>query len=101
MLDYSLDLMLDARAFFKDPSGRGRLLQEKGIDYVVVLDEMRLGHSYGVGRPSPDFAGAPLLELEFQNEGARIYRVTAAGDPPDTEFQNLAGYRCESDPIIV
>ncbi|CAN5678053.1 hypothetical protein BH20ACT23_BH20ACT23_26000 [soil metagenome] len=101
MLDYSLDLMLDARAFFKDPSGRGRLLQEKGIDYVVVLDEMRLGHSYGVGRPSADFAGAPLLELEFQNEGARIYRVTASSDPPDTEFQNLAGYRCESDPIIL
>ena len=101
MLDRSIDLMLEARSFFKDPSGQGRLLQEKGIDYVVVLDHLRLGHPYGVGRPSTDFADVPFLELEFQNEGARIYRVTTPGDPPDIEYQNLAGYRCERGPITV
>ena len=101
MLDRSIDLMLEARRFFNDPLGRGHLLQEKGIDYVVVLDNMRLGHNYGSGRPSPAFAEAGFLDLEFQNEGARIYRVTTPGDPPETEFQNLAGYRCASDPITV
>jgi hypothetical protein len=99
MLDRSIDLMLEARSFFKDPLRQERWLQEKGIDYVVVLDDMRLGHPYGVGRPLPDLANARFLELEFQNEGARIYRVTVAGGPPVTELQNLAGYRCERDEI--
>ena len=101
MLDRSIDLMLEARRFFKDPSGKEGWLQEKGIDYVVVLDNMRLGHHYGSGRSSPNFADVPFLELEFQNEGARIYRMTTPGDVDETEFQNLAGYRCASDPITI
>ena len=100
MLDRSIDLMLQAGSFFKDPWNQGRFLQEKSVDYVVVLNNTRLGHRYGVDRPSPDFDDAPFLELEFQNEGIRIYRVTMPADS-ETEFQDLAGYRCETGRIVV
>jgi hypothetical protein len=101
MLDHSIDLMLEARGFYMEPSGLEQFLQDEGIDYVVVLDALRLGHPYGANRTRADFDSVDYLELEFQNEGARIYRVTTAGDPPDIDLENLAGYRCESDPVTV
>lgn len=101
MLDPVVRLMLDARRFFSEPDGNTAFLADQGVDYVIALREVRLGHPGPVGPVDHDALDrAPSLAPVHRERGWTVYRVT--GVSPARPLPDLSGHpglRCERGPL--
>ena len=98
-----IDLLVDARRFFRDPAKHKKFLVNQGIDHVVVLKEEYLldKHPQLIG-PVDERAlsNARFLEPVHNSELMDVYRVRGvqqrAGFPDPADFP---GYSCGRTPL--
>ena len=91
ILQRVIELMLAARAFFADPAGNARFLQDQAIDYVVLIEGEGLGFHALLGTPNVSaLASLPGLTLVHQDPAMIVYKVnqpvSAAGFPNSVGF---------------
>jgi hypothetical protein len=104
MLADVIDLLLDSRAFFEDPAGNEFVLNEYGIDYVLVANKKSLFDRKPplLGRfPTERVAEAEGLELVHESRLMDVYRVI---NPSTAEWPNPnehAGYACRTEGVPI
>jgi hypothetical protein len=100
MLAEVVDVLIDARRFFLDPVTGQEFLRVHGVEYVVVLKRLRLGHRIAPLDPGR-FRRAPGLGLVYATPEVDIYRSESDGDLPGLpDVSDAPGYRCERGPIF-
>jgi len=104
MLTDVIDLLLDSRAFFEDPATNEFVLNDYGIDYVLVAKKNSLFDRKPplLGRfPTERVAEADALELVEENRLMDVYRVTnpSAAEWPDPNEH--AGYSCRTEGVPI
>jgi hypothetical protein len=91
-----VQLFLQTRAFFHDPSGNVDLLSRLQIDHVVVLRAGGVGYRSVIGRTEEQALDElPALERLFRNQSMTVYRVVGSG--PHTGVPDpgrYPGYDC-------
>ncbi|MDQ3620274.1 MAG: hypothetical protein M3391_09130 [Actinomycetota bacterium] len=101
MLRDVVDLLLEARAFFRKPGEHRGLLSEREVDYVVVVKRRNAfdeGPLLRIADPEV-FEGIDFLPLVHEDPVVNVYEVVPAptGDAPRPS--DFSGYRCEREPI--
>jgi hypothetical protein len=94
MLNEVVGVLRRGQLFFQAPEGRARFLRANGIDYVVQLRGLRLGHGL-VGTSKP--ISVDNLEPVYEDDTyATIFRVEPRNDrrPSDRDQPTGPGYLC-------
>ena len=103
MLHPVLADVLRAHRFFQRPSGGRGFLRREGVDYVIVVKDVRIGSMVGTldaGVDPAAFAGVGFLRRVHTSPEADVYRVRGSGrtrgfpDPAD-----YAGLACTRGPV--
>lgn len=101
MLQDVVDVLLEARAFFRSPGRHQAFLTEREVDFVVVVKSKRaFDQSPLLRMADPEiFEGLDFLPLVHEDPVVNIYEVVPApaGDSPRPS--DFPGYRCEREPI--
>lgn len=104
MLGEVIELLFDSRAFFEDPARNEHVLDEYGIDFVLVAKKNYLFDRKPalLGRfPTERVAEAEGLELVHESRLMDVYRVE---DPSTAEWPNPnehPGYVCRTEGVPV
>lgn len=100
VLRLAVDEILQARAFFADPSSGREYLRARGVDAIVVARRAPpFGFGgYRVARVSSDqLDGVPFLRRSFENDAGVVYRVVDVGPRPDLPIvAGRPGFDCRS-----
>jgi len=104
MLHKVVGLLMDGRAFFRDPAGQQSFLINHGVDYVVLLRGDTLGYRGVIGGYDPRaVANLPSVQLVHSGPTSSIYRVvrppgsTSPGALPNPA--SYPGYECRHGAI--
>jgi len=91
-------LLRSTQRFFARPTQERSFLTRHGVDYVIQLRGLRLGHVVrGTGR---DLEVPTLLEAAWDRPDATIYRVRpAARDEKGSRAPSAPGYSCRRTPV--
>jgi hypothetical protein len=99
MLQNIIDLLLRARRFFSAPVSKKEFLKRTGVEYVVQVHGLKIGHGYGA-IDQPLFA--PFLKLVHQGRWVRVYRVVGLSRERSAALSASApGYICRRDPVSI
>jgi hypothetical protein len=104
MLTEVVDLLFDSRAFFEDPASNESVLNEYGVDYVLVAKKKYLFDRKPalLGRfPTERVAEAQGLELIHESRLMDVYRVENPGSDEWPDPNEHAGYVCRTEGVII
>lgn len=99
-----IDLLFDGRAFFKDPAGNESVLNEYGVDYVLVAKRRYLFDRKPalLGRfPAARVAEAEGLELIHESRLMDVYEVENPGTAAWPHPNEYSGYVCRTEGVSV
>jgi hypothetical protein len=97
MLRRVINLFMDARRFFRDPSAEREFLVQRGVDYVVVSRGLAIGHPSLVGAVNEQaLESASFLEQVADTPEFTVYRVTDLAVAPKRLPQR---FPCETTPL--
>ncbi|MGI8707694.1 MAG: hypothetical protein ACR2LG_05805 [Actinomycetota bacterium] len=101
MLQNVVDILLDARAFFRKPGEHRDLLSEREVDYVVLVkrkDAFDESPLLRIADPEV-FEGIDFLPLVHDDPVVSVYEVVPAPGGEAPRPSDFPGYRCEREPI--
>jgi hypothetical protein len=104
MLTEVIDLLFDSRAFFEDPASNESVLNEYGVDYVLVAKKKYLFDRKPplLGRfPTERVAEAQVLELIHESRLMDVYRVRDPGSAEWPNPEDHAGYACRTEGVAI
>jgi hypothetical protein len=91
--------LLDARAFFEDPSADPTFPQREGATYVVVLREGNVGYPLARATDEAGLDGLSSLRGVYRSPAMVVYEVRASGGaPPPAPGRSLA---CFTGPVPI
>ena len=104
MLADVIDLLFDGRDFFQDPATNESVLNEHGVDYVLVAKTKYLFDRKPalLGRFPPErVATAEGLELIYESRLMDVYRVENPSTADWPQPNEHAGYDCRTEGVSV
>ena len=104
MLANVIDLLFDGRAFFEDPATNGFVLNEYGVDYVLVAKKKYLFDRKPalLGRFPPErVAEAEGLALVHESRLMDVYQVKNPNSADWPHPNEHAGYSCRTEGVPI
>lgn len=104
MLVEVIELLLDGKSFFENPATNSFVLDEYGVDYVLVAKKRYLFDRRPalLGRfPPARVAEAEGLELVHESRLMAVYRVESPSSTEWPQPDDYAGYACRSEGVPI